>query len=176
MALRHQSIGWCLRSIYATLDTMRDAPRGTPSVDVLNTYGVSSGAQLRYHEGRSTAMLRHQGQRVRDHKQRIVCLGPATVRGAALVPLRWSPTATPTFSGCCGVEHSSASTEEVPLEPSTMPSETAEHDAEQKNNSVSNASQKTKILSHLSFSEGLVDRWTHCVNIDTGCFLFSSEL
>ena len=50
MALRHQSSGWCLRSIYATLETMTDAPRGTPSVDVLNTYGVSSGARLRYHE------------------------------------------------------------------------------------------------------------------------------
>ena len=39
MALRHQPIGWCLRSTYASLDTMRDAPRGTPSVDVLATHG-----------------------------------------------------------------------------------------------------------------------------------------
>ena len=45
MALRHHSSGWCLRSISATLDTMRDAPRGTPSVDVLDTYGVLGKVQ-----------------------------------------------------------------------------------------------------------------------------------
>ena len=38
MALRHQSSGWCLRSIYATLDTMGDARRGNSSADVLDTH------------------------------------------------------------------------------------------------------------------------------------------
>ena len=51
-------------------------------------------------ERRSTAMFRHQGQRVRDHKQRIVGVGHTVVRGAAPAPLQCFPTATPRFLGC----------------------------------------------------------------------------